>query len=1183
MKENPKKNGKYECPARRGKKRGTRKVLPLFLVLILCLGLTIGGTLAFLKQETGTVTNTFKAGDITYTLNLEPNAKNANEKYEDSDVSMPTKLDPTSSTNLSVDFTTNKNPELTGYTFGGWYYDANCTEEYQDVDGLTIKVNYGDPHDSNTTAPNKVEITLYAKWTPITYEVAYNGNGATAGNMENSHHVYDEAKNLTENAYTRTGFKFLGWSEDKNATTPVYTDQQSVVNLTSTNGAVINLYAIWEQMDFKLYFDANGGVDPTPESKTVTFGLAYGDLATTSRTGYIFDGWFTEREAGTEVTEQTIVNTASDHTLYAHWTPITYTVKYDNNVDPADTTVTQPTGSTADSIHTYDVAKTLTHNGYERTGYTFIGWNTQADGKGDSYADGESVVNLTTENNDTVTLYAQWKPITYTIKYHANDRAATGTTADSVHTYDVEQTLTPNGFTKADYKFVGWSKTPTGDVAYADKHSVLNLANTDGAVVDLYAKWVPATQYVITYHANANDAQFSNGNEAYVDSKLHDTPYTIKTPTEIGVTRNDYWTWTEWNTKADGTGTTYLGTNVYSQNKDLELYAIWAPKTKVIFGNPIFERMIDGSYEWTSDYSLKIKGKTVSGAEGIAIPIYNLIPGQAYRLTYTVNLQNLTFYTEDNHSYMFGATIIDQYEGYNENLSIINREGVKVTSTYENMMWSTESNINDSVFMEFVPTEETMYWFWETTDIHDHIEMTYLFENFNIQHISKPQPRVEFENLYVTYETAPSKERSVWTPETEPVRHKNYFHVERFEFDYVRYRQWGTEGHERMTIPVTGLEVGQWYEISFNQDLSRAHVYNGGGPGIEGNPGQLYGTAVTAAKDLGAYELSSGNGVHNQQGYQDLRKCKVGAVSNQSIKFLATAETMYWQWTLGDLVDGTSRDKEYSWVTLSNVRVKETDAPKVSLNIEPELELPEGVTAGEELVLTTMPNMDELNASVAVDGMNLYGWAVEGFFGTEIIMPEDLEEILSGVFADAADYGDEVFLTLKPLYKEAEAEPEIEPSTEATDPSTEPSTEATDPSTEPSTEATDPSTEPSTEATDPSTEPSTEATDPSTEPSTEATDPSTEPSTEATDPSTEPSTEATDPTGDGAGSDQGSEKTGNLLGNLMGKLLGGDNGSDSTDPTGTTETVTVETTSVTTETTVTETTTATDPTEKEAE
>ena len=118
-------------------------------------------------------------------------------------------------------------------------------------------------------------------------------------------------------------------------------------------------------------FDANGGSTPSPTSKAVTYGSTYGTLATTSRTGYTFAGWFTAASGGTQVTSATIVGTASNHTLYAQWTANTYTVTFDANggSTPSPTTKSVTYGSTYGTLATTS-----------RTGYTFAGWFTAASG-----------------------------------------------------------------------------------------------------------------------------------------------------------------------------------------------------------------------------------------------------------------------------------------------------------------------------------------------------------------------------------------------------------------------------------------------------------------------------------------------------------------------------------------------------------------------------------------------------------------------------------------------------------------------------------------------------------------------------------------------------------------------------------------------------------------------------------
>jgi uncharacterized repeat protein (TIGR02543 family) len=130
----------------------------------------------------------------------------------------------------------------------------------------------------------------------------------------------------------------------------------------------------------------------------VTFGSTYGTLATTSRTGYTFDGWFTAASGGTAVDATISVTTAADHTLYAQWTALpNHTVIFDGN------------GATGGSMSNQEanVPTTLTPNTFTLDGYSFSGWNTQVNGSGTPYAD-EAVYSFA----EDLTLYAQWSALT---------------------------------------------------------------------------------------------------------------------------------------------------------------------------------------------------------------------------------------------------------------------------------------------------------------------------------------------------------------------------------------------------------------------------------------------------------------------------------------------------------------------------------------------------------------------------------------------------------------------------------------------------------------------------------------------------------------------------------------------------------------------------------------------------
>jgi len=146
--------------------------------------------------------------------------------------------------------------------------------------------------------------------------------------------------------------------------------------------------------------DRQGATNGTA-SITAIHGNAMPAITVPSKTGYTFGGYYTGiNGSGTQYYTSTGTSAknwdkTSGTTLYAKWTANTYTVIYNSN---------EGSGTMANSSHTYGVAKTLTANTFTKSGYTFAGWNTQADGSGISYADEESVTNLTSTAGGTVTL-----------------------------------------------------------------------------------------------------------------------------------------------------------------------------------------------------------------------------------------------------------------------------------------------------------------------------------------------------------------------------------------------------------------------------------------------------------------------------------------------------------------------------------------------------------------------------------------------------------------------------------------------------------------------------------------------------------------------------------------------------------------------------------------------------------
>jgi len=156
---------------------------------------------------------------------------------------------------------------------------------------------------------------------------------------------------------------------------------------------------------YTVSFDANEGT-VTTNNKTVDFYSAYGELPIPTRTGYTFNGWYTEKTNGEKITSDTIVKIKENQTLYAQWIAHTYNIEFYANGG---------TGTMSQQKFTYDVAQALTPNAFSIPGYSFLGWSTSSDSTTVIYTNGQSLVNLTTTNNGIIKLYAVWKQNTYNL------------------------------------------------------------------------------------------------------------------------------------------------------------------------------------------------------------------------------------------------------------------------------------------------------------------------------------------------------------------------------------------------------------------------------------------------------------------------------------------------------------------------------------------------------------------------------------------------------------------------------------------------------------------------------------------------------------------------------------------------------------------------------------------------
>ena len=397
----------------------------------------------------------------------------------------------------------------TGYTFSNW----ECNYYASESNISTKTYNPGDTY-KNLSSPGTTA-TFTSKWKANKYTIKYNANGGS-GTMSSQSATYDQNVTLNQNKFTKTGYTFLGWSEDSSATTPTYTDRQTVKNLSATNGATVNLYAVWHKNAVSTYlirFNANGG---SGYMSNMTCEVGKGYYLTKNaftKSGYTFKGWATISGSSTVrytdqeyISDLTTTNGAAI-TLYAVWESNTknYTIRFNSNGGY---------GSMSDMTCTVGSTYQLTRNAFYKNGYSFVGWNTYSGATSVKYSDGEFVTDLSTTNGSVVNLYAVWKEDakSYTIRFNAN--YGSGSMSDMTCVVGYSYRLSTNQFTRSGYIFKGWSLSSGSynSVNYTENAYVTDLSTTNGATVNLYAVWEKQADstYTIRFNSNGGSGYMSN-------------------------------------------------------------------------------------------------------------------------------------------------------------------------------------------------------------------------------------------------------------------------------------------------------------------------------------------------------------------------------------------------------------------------------------------------------------------------------------------------------------------------------------------------------------------------------------------------------------------------------------------------------------------------------------------------
>ena len=459
-----------------------------------------------------------------------------------------------------------------GYAFIGWNMKADGSGASPES-GLKFEIGTDN-------------VILYAEWDENpSFTLGYDGNGAEKGNVPDSARMYRTGELVTipgnSGDLEMPGYTFMGWNTDKDGRGNGYGENDRM----EMGDKDITLYAQWsDNPTFMVIYHENGAdggevpVDARKYEEGVVVTVA-GNSRNLLKEGNTFTGWNTDAQGngGKAYTPgATFVMGTKDVKLYARWTtnPV-YTVTYRGNGNTA--------GTAPDSVSNEEDAEiTVAGQGtLVKKGYSFTGWNTAADGSGKEY---ESNATYTIGDEDD-TLYAQWEINRYKVTYDGNGDNVDNLPPPTTHRYNTEMTLDTIVPTRTGCTFFRWNTDSTGDGEDYEPGDEFTIGDGDAT---FYVRW-RVNSYTIAFDGNDATAGDVPGS---IDVDYDDS---VTIPGKGDLQRTGY-TFTGWNTAADG-GTAYpADTTVIMGAEDLVLFAQWTINRYLVRFDPQGGSSVDSQY-----------------------------------------------------------------------------------------------------------------------------------------------------------------------------------------------------------------------------------------------------------------------------------------------------------------------------------------------------------------------------------------------------------------------------------------------------------------------------------------------------------------------------------------------------------------------------------------------------------
>ncbi len=484
-----------------------------------------------------------------------------------------------------------------GYTFQGWSTNPN---------GSIVYTNY---HTVTFTNTQSSYLTLYAIWKKnqstdpnpeVNYlTITFNANGGY-GSMSSQIIQYNTQVTLNRNTFTRSGYKFVGWTNGK--TGILFTDGQ-VVKFVKGTSDYLTLYAVWQKettnpdpvdppITYRLTisFNSNGGIG-SMSNQIVDYNTTITLRSNRfTRSGYTFAGWSTKSSSNEIIFKDgariNFVRGTSDYlTLYAVWTktstgPVNPSVNYLTITFNAN----GGSGTMSKQTVTYEVATSLNANRFTRSGYKFIGWARTSSATSALFGDC-ATIKFTKGTSDYLTLYAVWQkvsttpdnpPVSDTLSIYYNANNGSGSMPMQSVKYGVVVTLRTNTFTRSGYRFLGWARTSTSNTVLFRDGASIKFTQGNSDTLTLYAVWQKiesgsTAQYsTITYNANGGSGSMSGR--------------TVERGSTITLNANKFtrsgYTFAGWATSSSASSADFPDrAKVQINAASLTLYAVWTKQS----------------------------------------------------------------------------------------------------------------------------------------------------------------------------------------------------------------------------------------------------------------------------------------------------------------------------------------------------------------------------------------------------------------------------------------------------------------------------------------------------------------------------------------------------------------------------------------------------------------------------